>query len=74
MDKAVEIRCSIYTQIKPQINFIKDGPKKTLLKICRGCHTKVYFTLLNASTIAYYYRLLNVKLLLSQILLLVVIL
>ena len=74
MDKLPEIKCPTCTRIKPHADFIKDGPKKTLLKTCRGCRAQVHFTLLNSSTIAYYYRLLNVKLLPSQILLPVVVL
>ena len=54
--------CPMCIRIKPDTDFIKDGLKKTLLKTCRGCRVQVYFTLLNASTITYYYRLLNEKL------------
>ena len=61
MDKEAKIKCSIYTQIKPCTTFIKNGLKKTFLKMCHGCYIKVHFALFKASTITYYYRLLNVS-------------
>ena len=60
MTDTPQISCTTCGHKKAWASFVKDGPKKTLLKTCCDCRTKVRFTLLKAFTIIYYYRLPNV--------------